>query len=64
MSVFFGYALGLFPLFRTFVKQFQKEEPLVHKLHTSMVLLCRKFLALFVKPDAISSLDKGAKGAA
>lgn len=44
---------GLLSLFQTFVKMFQAEKPLMHKLHVEMYKVTREILGLFIKPDKI-----------
>lgn len=44
---------GILPQFQGFVKLFQSQKPLMHKLHAEMFVLTRDFLSFFIKPDSI-----------
>ncbi|KAK7093163.1 hypothetical protein V1264_008806 [Littorina saxatilis] len=42
---------GILPKFQNFVKMYQHERPLVHKLHVDLYRITRDFMSLFIKPD-------------
>lgn len=44
---------GVLPKFESYIKLFQKEEPLLHTQHQRMFQLTREFLVLFMKPEEV-----------
>ena len=63
MKVELVFLIELEPLFKRFLKLFQKEEPLIHLIHEEMVELIKSFMRRFLKSDCFenkscSSLEK------
>lgn len=44
---------GILCLFQSYVKTFQSEKPLMHKLHYEMYRVTREILGLFIRPEKI-----------
>lgn len=50
---------GLLQMFSGYMKKFQSEKPLMHKVHSDVFSVTREFFAQFIDPEHIPSFDVG-----
>lgn len=44
---------GILDKFNSFIKIFQKDSPMMHRVHSEKFLLCKEFISLFIKAEFI-----------
>ena len=52
---------AVLPIFKKYVMLFQREEPLIHKVHFEQIDIIKTFLSYFVKPEKLSQVNTGRK---
>lgn len=53
LKLYFLFLNEVLPLFNRFNQLFQSERPLLHILHSELIILYKKFLMKFIKQEAV-----------